>query len=1457
MPDEKVKGSATTYAGYRYQTLQGVKVLVDWLESPTIFTRVKFECDDRTMGPQGLDDIVAERPDGKLNYWQIKYTPPQSAKPYHLDWEWLTNKKDAARSFLQKWANAVDLIPSQQLGEARLITNREPDRPFSRCLDGEFVIFDNLETETQTLVKEQLGGEEKARAFFSVLRIQHSDRSFNNLEATVRARLNRLSFRDDGIDRLFVRSHSWASFKNDPMPDGWLTLDLIREVLAAAKPNPMPQDFEIPAGYEPPDSVFHDHFLQEIENGPTTTLTLFGPPGRGKSTYLSCLCKRLESEKVPFVRHHYFLSVVDSTFDRLSPLLVAQSILEQINRHHPSVNAPTERPEDLRNALEACGSHYAAEEKPFVLIIDGLDHVWRENYGDIRPLDDIFKQILPLPKNVKLLVGTQPVSDDKLPKRLVSECPRNSWIELPTMTGDAIHSYLERQVQSGRWLLPHAMPEQELREQAQALFDLTKGHPLHLIYSVEALVTAGNPLSVYDIEQLPACPGDDIRSYYRELWQTLGHEQQDVLHLICELPFRWPRNAFSLMSASPVPGTLSLDGIEHLLHATEGRLSPFHQSLIVFVNDQTYHKDHVQQLLPLVEEWLENSAEPILKNSWLWSVKALMGDSHMLRTGVTRNWVLDRLAEGYPVETFVRMLTEAEILAFEEKNYAETYRHRNLKIRLLNGPDFQLDDAPSLIEASWTVSSDQSAITDAWVSRHELPTQLLPGLAVALQHHGHEEKAHEVAAYARHRWNTESEFKTSQDPRLFRAEAAKLGEAIASCKVIDCDNEIENRLIDKRPLLMVKALAMGLMKAGDLQALMSLREVTESPKRSEVLENLAVRLAAYTGAKLSAWSEFSVFSQSSLAAVYGWLSNSAMKSIPSRPVTVNFTKLLDWDSRQKAFQRLVYEWFMKSLCTALYAEGEFSWVNAPSFQDRENLTVYLDRLREAAEDIANRFKSKEKISYHQIFDSFSTIDPPPGQSYQTHQVYNDFRKALLLISIDLHLLNCVLAGEKAIDVDDIGVLKGNAWGLIKGLPEAVLSIGLPVLNPDALVDVLYSEKGRLVAELQETCTIAQDLTRLCRLATLHEHHQQGRELCRLAWDITIGYGHRKDPALDSALTSIEYLSDQEPETAKAMLHSLAPQISNVCDYTDGSGTRHIPSFAASLMAKLDRRSLVSMYIDHIRNGNWSDAESCMQSFLQTVSKNSPELLALAQTGLAEIEYDAIKNADDGRGEVASSAVSFLNRAVNSGEIEGQGEDQKPESLSSKFSGKPEDYAPSKIEKLLSDLKTQQVFGSDFLKEWFDYWVSQGKSSTLLRQVKPLALKDETRGSGPGVLLDRLTKVSLELNGATDPTFELAVTAQSRNYGWSPYIESWADSEWRLRTVAEHFPSRADEFITKSTTNDLLSRRNASSLVVPGEKLVFFMVQLGRFEEAIQIAREMVNCIIEETSSLVLPQPSWW
>lgn len=71
----KVKNTAITYTAYDYQTLQGVKLIAEWLRSPTKYSRVAFEADeDANDTPAGIDDIVGERPDGIKDFWQVKFT---------------------------------------------------------------------------------------------------------------------------------------------------------------------------------------------------------------------------------------------------------------------------------------------------------------------------------------------------------------------------------------------------------------------------------------------------------------------------------------------------------------------------------------------------------------------------------------------------------------------------------------------------------------------------------------------------------------------------------------------------------------------------------------------------------------------------------------------------------------------------------------------------------------------------------------------------------------------------------------------------------------------------------------------------------------------------------------------------------------------------------------------------------------------------------------------------------------------------------------------------------------------------------------------------------------------------------------------------------------------------------------------------------------------------------------
>jgi hypothetical protein len=369
-------------------------------------------------------------------------------------------------------------------------------------------------------------------------------------------------------------------------------------------------------------------------------MTLTGKPGVGKSTYLSFLCQELEGREIPLVRHHYFLSLGDSTGDRLSPWIVAESLLHQINSFHKEVSANTSKPEHLRDALTACAVYYKTKGKPFVVLIDGLDHVWRDNAKNKNPLDEIFKQLLPTTDNLVVLIGTQPVDDELLPCRLLSSSPKQEWHWLPEMSGNSIYEFLKLHIESGRLFLNNYEnhSDEEIQKSANALLDITNGYPLHVIYSSEFLSNRGLALSSWQIERLPPCSDGNIITYYSELWRDLNYRQKDILHLCSGFQFAWPRQAIGSIVNDDHDNAPSVDAVAHMLSEGLSGIRPFHESLVVFVRNQEDHQHRINILLPSVCEWLSSEAPIHLKDNWLWSSLARAGNSSELRQGVTRDW---------------------------------------------------------------------------------------------------------------------------------------------------------------------------------------------------------------------------------------------------------------------------------------------------------------------------------------------------------------------------------------------------------------------------------------------------------------------------------------------------------------------------------------------------------------------------------------------------------------------------------------------------------------------------------------------------------------------------------------------------------------------------------------------------------------------------------------------------
>lgn len=1455
MPQERVKKSAITGLAFDYQTLHGIHLLCDWLLSPTRYQRVMFECTDSETAPQSLDDIVAERSDGRFDYWQVKYTPNPTDNLF--TWKWLLDVSGTtarARSNLRKWFDALKKIDETMLGDVQLVTNKKPDCDIETSLaEGSYLHLSKAPEEVQRQVEMTLGNRENADWLFSRLRIIHSDKSYLNLQSSIIDGL--YQFTDhDGIQRLMNRARNWAFLEEEPPPDGWITLDIIRSIISPYRPRPIPEDFIIPEGYEVPDEAFHTDFMAVIESGTQPTMVLTGPPGRGKSTYLSFVCEELEVLGIPFVRHHYFLSLRDRD-DRLSPYIVSESLIGQIARFHSKTGAKTERTDDLYGALDTCAVYYKAEQKPFVVVIDGLDHVWRENASDKQPLDDIFKQLMPVPDNLVLIVGTQPVADTQLPDRLVTNIPRQYWKELPAMSEISVMRYLQTQIACGRLFMQHdSRPEEELAESAHTMHQITGGHPLHVIYATEHLVHSGEGLSKWSVEHIPGDLSKDAQTYYASLWIKLTYAQKDILILLAELRFYWPAESFNSSTLLPDnTGQTNLREIEHLLHGTAVGFQPFHESLIVFIKASADYAARVQVLAPRVRQWLNDEAPAYLKNTWLWIVQARMGESDNLIQGLTRDWVTDRLTAGYSIDVFVELLAEAEVAAFDKRRYDDAYRLRHLKTRLLNGPEFQIPNATRLKICSWKCAGDNAVLDEAFASRHQLSVIDLAGLGHALQWKQLDREAGECGKEALRRHRGDSRFAVG----IYNAEQMNdvlyLGKIFAELNTINVDSIKSDSAFNAGDVRLAAVFINGLAAKQDLERIVTLWNNLLRPSRKKLAEDAVIRVAALSNAHIHSWGEFKSFRYSALAGCWGQLVNIPLDASPYSPFPTNWQ---DYTNKEP-LARMTHEWFFKTVFIALTTTAEFSWVpvtSSPSAYFPEAAT-YLDRMTQYAEVVAGMWKRKAPVAFHQFYALFADLNPPGKHEPNKRYPHSEFCKTLMPIAVDCHLLSTALGAAALIDATSLELAAQSSWFNLHHFREAYAQNGVRLLTDEA-ARFLFDHGKTYLSQWEETCEYSRALLELCEVALLHDMEAEARELCRLCWDYVLGYIHRKDPTMLSLLDAIEYLADDEPDFCRATLKEIAPQIHHITDYTDGKGTRQAQGYADELLVRLDWTSLAEKYAGHISSGDWHYADEALATFF-TGDISSVVFEAIVRTGLPK---EVIANLRDRAGQGEQRALELLEIAnAHSGASFGTME--KPDSQDNsdetrEFEGKPEEYPPENFDMLISAMKESKTYGLySYLPKWYAYWAGQGQESALLRILEPHLLSDEGSRDDCHYMLDQAFESALKLYGKPR-AFKFAVQAQKEMGGWLDFYGSTRKSKQRLQRIAELYPKRADEFIAASCFSKWRNRQQPNPRVIPDDKLVFFLVKLGRTQEAADFVRAMVKSVLEDTRNLPLTTPAW-
>ncbi|HRL26207.1 MAG TPA: ATP-binding protein [Alcaligenes sp.] len=1447
----RVKNSAIIYTGYEYQTLQGVKLLAEWLHSPTQYVRVAFEADiDSNETPEGIDDVVCERSDGVRDYWQVKFTPSPEKDENRLTWEWLlkiSGKTSRSRSILKKIHDAISEVPAEKLGDVVLLTNKRPDRSMESCMHGSKVDFSQIDEDSQLEITRQLGNQEAAILLFSKLTVQHSDGDYLAIKRSIRAEL--LKFSDDaGVERLVARAREWAIFKDNPPEHGWIYLHHVREVLSPKRPEPIPEIFSVPDDYCLPDLDFHNELLAQINHSNGEVITLTGKPGVGKSTYISFLCQELEEQEIPLIRHHYFLSLGDTTEDRLSPRVVAESLLHQIDSFHKESNARASQPEDLRDALLTCANYYKGKGKPFVVLIDGLDHVWRDNARNKKPLDETFRQLLPATDNLVVLVGTQPVDDELLPNTLLTYSPKTEWRWLPEMSGNSIYEFLKHQVESRRLFLScHGnQAAEEIRSSASVLLEITNGYPLHVIYSSEYLSHHGLALSSWQIEKLPPCSDGNITTYYSELWRNLNYRQKDVLHLCSGFQFAWPRLAIGTIVKDNHECAPSVDAVAHMLSEGICGVRPFHESLVVFVRNQDEHQDRINALLPLVCDWLSSSAPTHLKDNWLWSSLARAGDSSKLRQGVTRDWVLDRLITGMPVRSCIRLLSEAETYAFQALDYAESYRHRALKTRLINGPEFQSWDSVNLEMLSLLIAEEQ-ALNEIVSGQNEYSPTQLSILAIALWHRGAVAQAELLSQKAIDRYRAKTKLLSSRHSQANEAEAITLIRAGVLTDSLNFDAIFEEGKFSNWPDGYVTSFRRACCTKKEIDLLFRAWQCLPSDSNQVGKVELdAIRLSVVEGADIACRSEYGSFSSQQLSKFIDVFSKQGFNRIETHCFDSQSSEAF----RIEAVDSYHY-WFFSSLCVRLNAEGDYSWIPVSATSDRVDVSAHYDLLNELADVVANELISGNTLNFDWICEIFPRVPILDENQWETRGANIALKRDWIEIAADCHLIT----NQSEILHDELKKVVDDGFFRIDFIRLWYTDLGLKLLNDDAAELLIELEDSRQLNELEQTIENSNAYLELAQIAFQHDKLDLFKKCLRKTWDFVLGYGYHKDSTIFDVLKAVEHLSESDQDSALEILERLSPIVFNISKFTDGDETRHAENFISSLLARLNPQTAVSIYQQQLIDGDWYHAEETILRLIEKSEFSSLMTKSLYLTGLPSSCYQVLREkieAGNSQGVLLANEIENL-LGINIKNID---EEKKPEVdiFNEEILLQPSDYSPEKYEELVAELKGK-FRTSGFWENWYKYWCAQGREHDLVQLLTPKVSEFIDRFDDKRHLLDLLFFSVKKLKGK-NKAFAILVAAHKAMRGWSDWFERSESSIKRLKVVAEQYPKKIDEFISLTTSQLDSWKDKFGSLIIPDARLVFLLVCAGRKDEALNLTLEMVMSLEESVQNLKLGKPIW-
>ena len=1455
------KGPGSLRAGFQYQDLVGIETLIDFYRKRDLYDWVQLDAEDSEF--QSIEDVVACRPDGLYELTQVKFTVDPDARANRLSWKWLTKiEKDGQRSLLQKWTETT--LRHKTVGTlawAALKTDRVPDAAFATCLKDGKVDYALLSTEVKAKVEEQLGSLEDAKSFFESFEFVHSKPRLDDLEDTLWNRI--ASDTDSGGWCLFRQQvQRWSTRKWEPAPNGKIRYIHLRQAFSVERSKPIPQDFRVPRTYSVPDKNFDKAFFEEITGSDGLTV-LWGSPGRGKSTYLSHCVARINRKNAVCIRHHYFLSLTDRSEGRFHYRAIDQSLRHQLEEAIPDLNRSRA---SLGELLEKVARRLQDEDRRLIVVVDGLDHVWRD-HRDHEEMEALFTALLPLPPNVRLVVGTQKIASEHLPARLLNTLPTEHWTELPLMSQEAVHRWLRFQDKAGRLHLEVVGRQNRgrvLRSVARAFHDISHGLPLHLIYSFEEAAQTGSAVTAEDVAQLPACPNGDIRNYYRSFWERTGAKAQTILHVLAGLEFGPPPFAKHDCFGRSDESFAAFTAITHLLDYQETEIRPFHGSLFAFLRDLPEHRETFLIHAADVLDWLESRAPDYWRWAWLWITKAQLGNSSDLLNGPNREWAISSLVAGFPIEQITAILDHAEKVAFDAFDLPRLLSLRSLKGRTIDGPVFQTYQWPLFPEVAVSLSDDPHVGTLLRTELHRAPAGMLPFI---VSNADEPMRAYLVqdAIDELNRRITRHDVETDSYDRQSELDHAIVA-VIAYTKPENTRRVVAFAKQAAEVDALIATYARASILASNFENVFAAGKCWSGPQ----LDRDVLAALCLEGLAPAAKPELRALTHPAIRCLALLKGGATKRSRTKKDLSRLFVGGGGPDAKFAEDTRfVVYEAFFAALAVGLSGGKAQGWSKIPTDAQTTWLSEAVRALERLAGGIAKRWQaSRQWPTLQDIYDDFN-FHPPTSRSHDARRRFIAVRLALRDVAVDLCTIAIGLDANSLIDVRDIESAYMSTFWLDELWLETFSERRLPLHVPEAaqvFVERVESYLDTNITEFNERATAA---AKLALFASDHSLFALAQKELRRAVGCLLGYGWRKDMFAFEVLKSLDILANNGDAEARKTMLDLAGEFEAITVYTDRDETAYArEDFYKAIAAHFPERA-PACYAHLIRNEEWRYGEALAIAIVETDQVESRTGRALIESYIGPSEVRALEKTDSASRPHVKAALTAVRRKT------GRAIEATPENKETPAAGyldsinddsevgkvevpvpDPSEFPPGRLQGYLNAARNIRAYDDQrkLVTAWLTYWEAAGCAEEALTDLEAAFSE---------------TTVDRYLDNALDVAFEIALKAQGRSKafawlirahvtssGWQRWYSSAEEAQARMRVVAQNYHGQWRDFIRNTAKPKFAIGAAKNGIDIGMSRLVYFLVEVGELDLARDYALEMARIFKEELKEQPIETPEW-